>query len=407
MPAPKPPRVYIKDGIFYLSYWQGSREVRSTTGLRADVEFIKGNTDWWKASIHQEKIEKQIEIAVANRTAHRYGQQVFIHEDKLHSVPSLETTASLYAEHWKKRHNGRPLEPGTRRKFITAINRFHAFNKHLGLLNTTDKDAQDFRQWLQAKKYQDITSHSYVRRLKTLWRFAIDREYLKSNPWKDVTIEYEDKIIIPARIEDEKKFFCIAFRDNRRAFEFAFFQRMTAYRFSDSLHVYTDSIQNDVLLLRNVKMKRPDAYPICPALQYLLDHREKPDRYKGRIFYYSSTTKYNLALSEICSAAGISPRFTSKSFKPNFGQELDNMILQGRNVEDRFIALLMHHKIMGPTKIASRHYIQHLPQMRRILTESFDHWYTFIKGLYEDYEAECEKWRVKIKVDFSLPISEV
>lgn len=143
-------------------------------------------------------------------------------------------------------------------------------------------------------------------------------------------------------------------------------------------------------------MKRPDAYPICDALLYLFGKIGKRDYGKGKLFPYNHTQDFNEWLHEASAIAGIK-RITSKSFKPNFGQELDMLIMSGRDVADRFIAALMHHQIKGATVMASRHYISHIPHMRKIINEAFDHWLIFIKGLFTDYAKECEKWGLSMK----------
>jgi hypothetical protein len=383
----KPPRIYIKDKKFYTSYWiPGRGEVRKSTGLTADIAFKENDPEWWKASIHKDALEKKIEIGVANRAAYRYGQPKFIPDEKIYSIPSLEALIMLYAKQWEDQRDS-PFERETRKKYITSINTLHAFNKHLNLLNVTENDAKDLKRWLKEKGYQASTIEGYIRRLRTLWKFAVTQEFVPSNPWKNIFVRVEPKIIIPSNIEDEKKFFCVAFKYDRKVFETAFFQRMTAYRFSDTLLVTNESIRGDTLDIRNVKMKRQEVYPICNALAYLF---KQMGAREGKLFSYNNTQKYNIPLKEICSIAGIE-QLTSKSFKPNFGQELDEWVISGKDIADRFIAALMHHQIKGDTKMASRHYISHIPRMRQILNEAFDHWHQFIIGLYTDYEGSCEK----------------
>lgn len=387
------PRVYIKSNRFYISYWAiGKGEVRSSTGIKVDVPIVDGKFDW-KQSKHASKIHDLIDIAAANRTANRHGSPQIVRQQDLGNAPKLEAVLSLYARQWEDRTDSR-FEPSTKRKYITSINTLRAFNKHLGLLNTTEDDAKAFKKWLQKKEYEQSTIEGYIRRLRTLWKFAVAEELVSSNPWREIFVRVEAKMIIPLPIAEEKKFFCVLFAHHREAFEFAFMQRMTAYRFSDLVPITWNDIQGDTLYLRNVKMKRPDAYPICNALALVLEKMGKRDLGKGRLFRFNHTQDFNEWLHEASEISGIK-RMTSKEFKPNFGQEMDELIFSGQDIADRFIAALMHHQIKGATRMASRHYISHIPRMRTIINEAFEHWHQFVIGLYSDYEAECKKWGVK------------
>lgn len=372
------PRIYIKNGKFYVGYYiAGNKfEQRKSTEIRADIPFVVGEPEWWKKSkAHKAELERFIETAIVDRSNYRRGIPSVI--DEYDSVPSLLALLDMLAKQWERRHDQK-MERSTIYKYKTSIGVLQRYNKHLGLLNTSDEDGQRFKQWLQKKGYEQSTIEGYIRRLKSLWKFAIEQGLIRYTPWKEVFVRVEPKLIIPFPLDDEKQFFRAAWRTNRPIFYFAFFQRMTGYRFSDTAPITAEMIQGDTIYWRNVKMKRPDAYPICPALRYAVDLMNVS---KGRFFpKINSTQKYNVPLAEICEVAGVQ-KLTSKSFKPNFGQELDAWLINGRSIEDRFMAALMHHKIKGVTAMSSRHYIQHLPQMQSILTDVLSHWYDFIVEL--------------------------
>src|SRR5690349_20245112 len=71
----KPPRVFIKQGYFWLQYYIPDRpdHLRTSTGIAADIKFVKGNPNWWKKSKFAAKIREKIREAEEARFAINAG----------------------------------------------------------------------------------------------------------------------------------------------------------------------------------------------------------------------------------------------------------------------------------------------------------------------------------------------
>lgn len=373
----KPPRVYIDNGTFFISYWlSGHGEQRKSTGIRADVPFKPRTPDWWHTSKHASELQQKINIAEANRTAFQYGQPAIL-KDTTSRIPSLETILELKAKRYEDR-NDEPLQKSTLYTYKRAIGALHSFNRYANILTVDVDDVRKFKKWLESKDYEDETKHLIIRQLRSLWKFAIEKGFIipqigiPPNPWTEIFIKVEPKLKVPQDIPTEKLFFTEAYKTNRKLFDFTFFQRITGYSFSDVLIITPEMRVGDLWHLRRTKMKRPQYFPDSIVMHYHLDHMPE---YKP-MFGYRNGQNVNRDSKEICNKISI-PYLTTSDFKDSYAEELDGIVR-----EDRILAMLLHHKVKGESQMASNRYLTHIKQMRSYLdSEELSHWLHFRKTL--------------------------
>lgn len=398
----KPPRVYIDNGTFFIAYWvAGVGAQRKSTGIKSDIvlpKLPKGqrhDPDWWTESEHAAELQEKILIASANRTATKHGKIDLIKESSF-QVPSLETILILKAEKYKEDNDEVPLQNTTLHTYKRAIGALRQFNKHASLQNVTVADAKEFKKWMKGKEYADETKHLFIRLLRSIWKFAIEQGFIipipgvPPNPWKMIKQKFEPKLKEPQSIATEKKFFVAAYKLNRKLFDFTFFQRITGYSFADVKPITPDMRIGDIWHMKRTKMQyRPHQFPDSLVMRYHVDHMPHYDP----MFGYEHVQTVNDDSWDVCQKIGI-PYLTTSDFKDSYGEEFDLIV-----TEDRILAMLMHHQVKGESQMASSRYLTHLRNMRNYLDcEEVSHWLKFREALEEDFEGECNRNEINIRV---------
>ncbi len=369
----KRPRVFIKQGYFWLQYYVPGREdhIRRSTGVVADITFTKGNPDWWKKSKHAAKIRASIEQIETDRRLSGIGMSSVTRKPS-RKVPGL---LAVVAELNNESSAEGPLSDQTIKRRVNSANTLLRYDHRLSIAREFTKEwVADLRRWMKAQKFTEWTQYTLLQDLKLFVKFATSKRYTDRNTLADMRFTQPESSTEHTPRSEEFKLFTWLYHHNPKYFLAFITQRLAGYRISDVITIERSQLDLKNNLFRNVlnvKGHRPEVFPISDALAYVYDNMQHEF---GIAFPFPSSYRYAMdVLQEGCKKLEIR-KIPTHQFKRNYSGEIEDI-----ETLTHIFDMLMHHKTKS---VAGRSYTgKNIELMRGALNKAQPHWMAFVKKL--------------------------
>ena len=265
-------------------------------------------------------------------------------------------------------------KPNTIESYRTAVNWIRKYNPTLSVQDTTPEVMKDFERWLEkqykSKFNKDISVNTlgmYMRGLKALFNFAIEKGIVKTNPTSAIKIKHSPRNKRAINIEDWLKFTSYSPATSLTSFAYDFVLlsfAMCGANIADILSLKNRSIINNQVHFTRKKTERVDTnvgVPFNDFIKNLLNkhgviNNKKPDAYILP-FYTSKMSeeqqankrndvvkRINDGIKIICKEINIEP-FTTYNIRHTFATNAAE-----HNIPAEQLMLLLGHKNLKTTQ---------------------------------------------------------
>ena len=260
--------IYKRKNKLWISYYVSGKEYREPLGLVA-------NRQGW---IDARKVQKIRDGELAQG----------IHKYKIKMSKGV-TLSRAYNEFLKVKKNN---AEATIINYGVAYKRLFEFSGDIRLNQIDQKFVERFEYHLRTiptakgTKLTQTSISTYFRTLRVIFKYFVEKEYIKSVPFPK--IKAPDKEIITIPLPEIKEILEKMYLSNRKHYKTIMMFLLTGLRASELTRLRFEDIdlEKNLLTVNNSKGKRQDLFPIYPKLRdFLLDNFEFG---KGKVFDYKN-----------------------------------------------------------------------------------------------------------------------
>ena len=257
----------------------------------------------------------------------------------------------------------RELQDSTLRKYRQLVKQMKAFAAHEGLLFIKQWDLEVLRRFRQSWRDKGLTVMKKLERLRALFRFALDSNWIEGNPAAKLknpvvksapTIPFtrEEMIRILAACEMYTDSYGRTGQNNgKRVRALVLLLRYSGLRIGDAAALEVDKINGDRLFLYTHKTDEP-VYCKLPA--FVVEALESLPKASGRYWFWSghgllenNTETWRRKLNRVFALANVE-RAHPHRFRDTFAVEL---LLSGTPIHQ--VSVLLGHSSI---KVTEKHY---------------------------------------------------
>ena len=274
----------------------------------------------------------------------------------------------IFADHNRKCEelSGIDFAPGT-------VERYHTCRKHLGefirwnyrhadmpIVSVDHRFIMEFEHYLKTiRKCGHNTTTKYLANFKKIIRLAIANDWLKTNPFKNISFHYEE---VDAQYLDERELEKILkkkipFPRIERVRDIFVFCCFTGLAFIDVKNLTTDNIVVDSHDRQWIKKKRKktnklSAIPLLEVpLSILQKYKDDPMCIvTGKLLPVSSNQKMNAYLKEIADLCEIKKKLTTHTARHTFA----TTVTLSNNISIEAVSEMLGHSSLQMTKRYAR-----------------------------------------------------
>lgn len=278
------PSLYKRGKRLYIGYYvTGARKKprEKSTGVEWEgpaptVAQVKSSKD------PRLKIVKQLLQAIESqrdqiKMARRFPELVAKAEQNQIQSYTFKRLAQLYIQEKADRRS--PLEPGTQRTFLNAVELLESFRPGATLKDLNRSFVNDFEGFIYKKesdrkgrKLELSTLNNYIGRLRVLVNWAVSKDWIQSNPLKSISIKVTKSDPVHDDFADEIEYIRWVWHKDPEFFAHYMYERLTGFRVSDGLLLKRSDVDWDKELVHgfNKKFKRKEPWPLHNSLRALL-----------------------------------------------------------------------------------------------------------------------------------------
>lgn len=274
-------------------------------------------------------------------------------------IPNLVT---LFIEHNDDLHKriGADFTVSTYKKYQTTLKHLKKYLKSLGYDDLPLKKIDlnfiwDFKDFLNKNGCSQNTSLKYLTHLRKVILIALRKGFIETNPFREFTFRYEEKMPKYLTIEELRRIKIKKFDIDRieRVRLLFLFCCYTGLSFTDMQrltqeHINTDPEGDKYLLIQRAKTGSTCLIPLSKKAKVIVDGFSGEER----VFPKISNQKLNAYLKEIADICGIKKKLTSHIGRHTFATTLISL-----GVSMETVGKLLGHKRISSTQKYAKNYL--------------------------------------------------
>jgi integrase/recombinase XerD len=207
-------------------------------------------------------------------------------------TPVARATVSQWKESFLQDATSRHLAHETIRKYKHLFKQLEAFTRARGLVLVQDFTVAELTAFRATWKDKALSSAKKTERLRSLFKFAIERDWIKTNPAHKIKIaKPKETPTLPYSDEEMERIIKAAEKD-QPLLAFVYTMRYSGLRLSDTTMLKVTSLQGDRLHLYTAKTGTPVRVPL-PS--YVVKELKAVKRQHPDYFFFSGYAKVQSA----------------------------------------------------------------------------------------------------------------
>ncbi len=265
--------------------------------------------------------------------------------------------------------NGRGLREPTIRKYKLLFRRLNDYFNNKGYVFLNQITADDLREFRNTWKMSPRTAGKHIERMKTFFKFAVDFEWIRTNPAKPIAMpKVEDSDAVPFTEEQVEQILkgCDQYEGNgKRLKALAELMLWSGLRVGDASTITHEAFVKDnagwKVLLRTTKTGTSVSCPIpTDVAESIVCIPGKHPFWTGESNAEDCAATWRKAFARLFKQVGVEGHI--HQFRHTFAKRL---LLSGAPL-DTVSQLLGHRKI----EVTQRHYNKWVPERQKLLEDS-------------------------------------
>jgi integrase/recombinase XerD len=266
-------------------------------------------------------------------------------------APVARATVGQWKDSFLQDATSRHLAHETIRKYKHLFKQLEAFSRKSGLVLVQDFTVAELTAFRASWKDKALSSAKKTERLRSLFKYAIERDWIKNNPAHRLKIAKPKETPTLPFTDDEMTRIIKAAEDDQRMLTFVYVMRYSGLRLSDTVTLRVTSLQSDKLHLYTAKTGTPVRVPLP---RYVVKELKAVKHTHPDYFFFSGHAKVQSACGDW--SRDLSALFTkakvtdghSHRFRDTFAVGL---LQAGMSIEN--VSVLLGHTNI---KITQKHY---------------------------------------------------